>query len=290
MIRRCFVKILFCLTLGLASCSLNNQTRDVFAQERIGLSENITLSGPEFESNEKQYRETVMGLYQEQVYPVRLSVILIIICIVLLLFSLTVIFLLRQNKKLRRINLELSRSREGSDELKINNIKIELRTREAEKNALRTELESKENALASKLLSLSRANEFLKNLRKQIARKRKRTKGYEKKKYLNELFQETSKHLNNNIWQEFELLFASGNCSFIVELSKVHSDLTLNDKRLCYLILTGLNTKEIAIVMSKSYRSVEMGRHRLREKLGLTPQEDLNNYLLQFHYVKKQVM
>ncbi|MCF8236117.1 MAG: hypothetical protein K9G67_15965 [Bacteroidales bacterium] len=174
--------------------------------------------------------------------------------------------------------------------MKINNIQIELRASEAESKALRTELETKENELASKLLSLSRANEFLKNLRKKIAQKRKGMKGYEKKKYLNELYQETSKHLNNNIWEEFELLFASGNCNFIVELSKVHSDLTLNEKRLCYLVHMGLNTKEIAIVMSKSYRSVEMGRHRLREKLGLTPQKDLNNYLLQFHYEKKQVM
>jgi DNA-binding CsgD family transcriptional regulator len=43
-----------------------------------------------------------------------------------------------------------------------------------------------------------------------------------------------------------------------------------------------LNTKEIANLLGISVRGVEIGRYRVRKKLGLTRQDNLTNFLLRF--------
>lgn len=247
------------------------------------LVQSLMLKQLAMKYDQEKYRSTMLGLYREQYYLVRLSLILIVVSILLLVSTLTVLYLLRQNKKLRKADLELTKSQHLSDQLKIKNARLELQAKEAESRALKSELEYKDKELAAKLLSLSRLNEFLNFLRNKITDQKKAIKDYRKNKYFDEIDQEITKHVNNNIWEEFQLLYSSGNSSFATELTKAHPDLTVNEKRLSYLVLMGLNTKEIAGVMSKSYRSVEMARHRLRNKMGLDSDENLNTYFIQFH-------
>lgn len=65
-------------------------------------------------------------------------------------------------------------------------------------------------------------------------------------------------------------------------LIQLHPNLTTNEKRLCYLIVSGLGSKEISGVLAKNYRAVEMARHRLRQKLALDKEQGLEEYLLGF--------
>lgn len=271
--------------------AMGNDAMAEKAKERVNsiksqkdvLVQSLMLKELAMRYDQEKYRSTMLGLYREQYYLVRLSVILVMVSIVLLVSTLTVLYLLRQNKQLRKADLELTKSQHLSDQLKIKNTRLELQAKEAESRALKSDLEYKDKELAAKLLSLSRMNEFLNFLRSKITDQKKAIRDYHKNKYFDEIDQEITKHLNNNIWEEFELLYSSGNSSFVTELTKAHPNLTVNEKRLSYLVLMGLNTKEIAGVMSKSYRSVEMARHRLRNKMGLDSDENLNTYLIQFY-------
>jgi tetratricopeptide (TPR) repeat protein len=67
--------------------------------------------------------------------------------------------------------------------------------------------------------------------------------------------------------------------SFYESLTKDFPNLTRNDIRLCSLIRLDMGTKEIATLQNINPSSVKMSRNRLRKKLNLTPDEQLNKFL-----------
>lgn len=230
----------------------------------------------------RQEQDEISGLYQERFLLIRSSRILIAGILVLLIATLVLFKMFRQNKKMVDKEAELKTERQKATDLQLQNAALEVKARKAEAKALQVDLEAKNMALATKLLNLSKVNEFLSVLRQNIRQMMDHPKRKPDEAYLKELDHKISVHLNTKVWEEFELLYASGGSSFVSRLSEVHPDLTINDKRLCYLILSDLTTKEISDILSKSYRSVEMARHRLRNKLGLDRDSSLRDYLLKY--------
>ena len=51
------------------------------------------------------------------------------------------------------------------------------------------------------------------------------------------------------------------------------------DRRICAYLKMGLRTKEIASLMNMTPRSVEMTRHRIRRKMGLSRTDNLSSLL-----------
>lgn len=86
--------------------------------------------------------------------------------------------------------------------------------------------------------------------------------------------QEPSKEIQSDL----DVYFNKVDPSFYVRLLKLHPDLTPNERRLCALLHLDLNTKEIATLMRKSARAVEVSRGRLRKKIGLQTKSNINNY------------
>lgn len=88
--------------------------------------------------------------------------------------------------------------------------------------------------------------------------------------YLKKMLLEVNDARRNTFLREFEFNFARAYPGFIEKLNRTYPDLTPNDRRLCAFMKLQLATKEIAQITAKSNRAVEMGRIRLRKKLGLT--------------------
>jgi DNA-binding CsgD family transcriptional regulator len=72
------------------------------------------------------------------------------------------------------------------------------------------------------------------------------------------------------------------NSGFFFKLSESFPDLTEKDKNLCALVRMNLTSKEIASINNISERSVITARYRLRRKLNLDNDENLNAFLNQF--------
>ncbi len=257
---------------------ISEQLKEVSAQNNV-LFQHMMMKELLTNYEKIEYKKEILGLYQEQYFLVRLTFVLIAISILLVAALLIVFKFLQQHKNLREKERELSLLRQQEDALKIKNTALELSAKAADQRALETKLEAQDQKLAAKLMTLSQMNEFLNHLRKMLASKEKSMQKSDAKIHCNELVVEINKHLNNNIWEEFEILYASGNSNFINKLNELHPGLTTNEKRLSYLIVTGLRSKEIASVMSKNYRAVEMARHRLRTRLGLEKNQPLEGYL-----------
>jgi len=100
---------------------------------------------------------------------IKYSRILVAVSIIFFLVALISIVILRQKKKIRLKEKELLESIKLSDKLKEKNAELSHQKRQAEEIILKTDLEIKETALASKLLSLSQIHEFLTTIKQKIS-------------------------------------------------------------------------------------------------------------------------
>jgi FixJ family two-component response regulator len=86
--------------------------------------------------------------------------------------------------------------------------------------------------------------------------------------------------INKQEWKAFETNLNQIHNEFIINLSKKYTNLTSKDIKLCVLLKMNLTSKEIAPIMNISFRGVELQRYRLRKKLGISQDENLNKFLI----------
>ena len=67
--------------------------------------------------------------------------------------------------------------------------------------------------------------------------------------------------------------------SFLLHLKEKHSTLSKSEVKMCSMLLLGMSTKDIANALNISYESAKKNRHRIRKKLNLTLEDNLEDYL-----------
>ncbi len=147
---------------------------------------------------------------------------------------------------------------------------------------LNTELDYKKKDLTNFAINISNNQEWAFSLQQKLE-KLKSSTGKRRAKELQGLELE----IKNKIWvdkgtDDFYTKVDSLSSSFFDKLTKQFKGLTKNEIRLCSLIKLDLDTKQIAVLQNISPASVKMNRHRLRKKLNLAPEDDLNLFLRSF--------
>ena len=97
----------------------------------------------------------------------------------------------------------------------------------------------------------------------------------------------TIKLLNQNAeldkdWEQFAQHFDQVHEDFLKRLRDTYPQLTPKDQRLCTYLKMNLSTKEIAPLMNISVRGVEISRYRLRKKIELPTETNLNEFMMNF--------
>ena len=139
---------------------------------------------------------------------------------------------------------------------------------------LKQDIENKNKELASSTMSLIKKNEFLNKIKNEL----KNTSNDEK---LVSVIQIIDKNINNSDdWKMFEEAFNNADKGFFKKIKKVHPKLTANDLRLCMYLRMNLSSKEIAPLLNISPRSIEIKRYRLRKKINLERNVNLNDYFI----------
>lgn len=87
---------------------------------------------------------------------------------------------------------------------------------------------------------------------------------------------------NESNWEEFQHYFTMVHPEFYRRIDEMHPELTPKERKLCALISLGLSTKDIASLTLREIRSVESSRNRLRKKLGLSTEVNLEDYMHRF--------
>jgi DNA-binding CsgD family transcriptional regulator len=127
------------------------------------------------------------------------------------------------------------------------------------------------------VLQVERKNEILLNLRgavREVVSKEKVTGIKSIDKIINNGF------ALDDDFENFKMNFENVYPSFFTQLQqKADGDLTQLDLKYCAYINMGLSSKEIANLLHIEPTSVRMTRYRLKQKLALEKEEDLNSFI-----------
>lgn len=144
----------------------------------------------------------------------------------------------------------------------------------------------KELALENSNQALTHAQSTLKNLTKRV---RENNLLIEKLKEINntEVNQELLKQLKTSIiltnddWAEYKMLFVEVYPEFINSLQQLYPDLTPSEIRCLCLEKLYLSNKEMGSILGVSSSSIMVTKHRIRKKLSLNDQKELEKLVAQ---------
>ncbi len=109
------------------------------------------------------------------------------------------------------------------------------------------------------------------------------TKGEDREKEIEALESEIKKKIRiDESTEPFHEHIEQVSSGFYVELNEKYPDLTKNEVRLCTLVKMSLDNKAIATLQNIDISSVKKGIYRLRKKLRLDPEDDLDAFLRNF--------
>jgi DNA-binding CsgD family transcriptional regulator len=148
---------------------------------------------------------------------------------------------------------------------------------------LESEIQLKNTELASTTMNLIQQGEMLVKVKEEFIRMKKvheMDKDSEDYKKIIRMLGENKVKKN---WEQFAVHFDKVHSDFLVSLKDRYPNLTPSELKLCAYLRLNLSSKEIAQIMNITIKSVELARHRLRKKLGIEPQVNLFNFLLNFH-------
>ena len=160
--------------------------------------------------------------------------------------------------------------------------KQRLKYRVLENELLNSEIEYKKKDLANLAINISENQKWAQVLANKIDAM-KGSSGRQRAKYLADLENE----INNKIWidedaKSIQDKIDTLSSAFYEKLNSQFNNLSKTDIKLCALIRMNIDNKQIAILQNISPSSVKMSRYRLRKKLNLSQDQDLNKFLNTF--------
>ncbi|MDR2802262.1 MAG: hypothetical protein LBB31_03490 [Prevotellaceae bacterium] len=192
-----------------------------------------------------------------------------ILGLLLLFFSYKIGYgqLQRQHQKLLRKEEERRREELAQQEQKIIRLKNE---------KLEAEVLFKAKELAVSAMAITQKNNVLLTLKQELQKE-------DSAKNIKHIVKLINKNLaSEKDWQVFEANFDLIHDRFFRNLKERSAQLTPRDLKLCAYLRLNLTTKEIAQLTGNSVRGVEVARFRLRKKLQLAPEQNLNEFMLEF--------
>ena len=151
---------------------------------------------------------------------------------------------------------------------------------EIEKQGLNEKLEFQNKELTTNVVYLSKMNELVVAIAEKL-KKLDMSEGSPNSKIIQSVISELEQTSNTDTWKEFEVRFQNVHVDFYKKLGEQFPDLTPNELKLCAFMRLNMSTKEISAITYQSQNSITVARSRLRQKLGVTRDENLINFLSQ---------
>lgn len=150
------------------------------------------------------------------------------------------------------------------------------------KQKYRDEIAGKDREMVSSLVQIAQKNEMVLYLRKNLSVIRNTLPAPIQKK-VTDMLQKIDENQRRQVfnWEDFKFHFEKVHQGFFTRLKGKYPGLTAKDQRLCAYINLGLATRDIAGLINITPESAEIGRIRLRKKLGLNRSDNLFTFLQQ---------
>lgn len=177
------------------------------------------------------------------------------------------------NKKLQEEANQLRKDREESERI-VESLKLE---------KLQSEVVLKNSELASSAMLLLQKNELLSKVKEDVRKVHVDIKDKDVKKHLAKILRSIKKEEDQDKeWERFAFHFDQVHSNFLKRLRKNYPDLSPKDQKLSAYLRMNLSTKEIAPLLNISVRGVEVSRYRLRKKLDLEGDTNLNDFMMTY--------
>ncbi len=159
----------------------------------------------------------------------------------------------------------------------------ELELQQLEKEKLENEINFKNKELAMSTMNLLQKNETLTAIRSEVEKIEKNIKDPQAKKEVKKIISllRSDDRLDDD-WNNFSIHFDQAHHQFLKRIKEAYPKLTPKDQKLCAYLRMNLSTKEIAPLLKISVRGVEISRYRLRKKLELAKEINLNDFMMNF--------
>ena len=148
------------------------------------------------------------------------------------------------------------------------------KTKQLEIEKTKELLELKNKELAASALQLIEKDEFLKDLKIKVREGGEKVKIHE----LNKVLRTVSVNNNKN-WDEFKMRFIDVNKEFYDAIFEKFPKLSQGDQKICALIKLNFSSKDMARLLGISVESVHTVRHRIRKKMGLERNVNLEEFI-----------
>jgi DNA-binding CsgD family transcriptional regulator len=152
-----------------------------------------------------------------------------------------------------------------------------------EKEKLESELTLKSKELASSTMTIIKKNEILVNIREEVVTQKNALGTQYPNKYYDKLIKIIDENISSeDDWAIFQTNFDRIHENFFRNLHIRYPELTPNDLRFCAYLRLNLSSKDIAHLMNISLKGVEVGRYRIRKKIGLPSGKSLTEFMIEF--------
>lgn len=152
-----------------------------------------------------------------------------------------------------------------------------------EKEVLESELKLKSKEIAESTMTIIKKNEMLQSIRKEIDEQKKLLGSQYPKKYYDRLIKLVDENLTSeDDWAVFQANFDRIHENFFRNLKIQYPQLTSNDLRFCAYLRLNLTSKDIAHLMNITLKGVEVGRYRIRKKLGVPSSKNLTEFMIEY--------
>lgn len=193
--------------------------------------------------------------------------------LVSLLFAIALLKFYRRTKKQKAQLIILEEEK--------NHIKNIFSGNEEELETLREKVTTIERSLVSSQLNYERQQSTLVKVTEYLKNMVRNEKPENLKRQLRSLSRDIESNLNHeDRWELFAKQFEQVHPQFFGLLIKQFPDLTNKDLRLCAYVRLGMDNQEIANILSIESSSVIKARHRMKKKMQLKKEQDINQYLL----------
>lgn len=188
------------------------------------------------------------------------------ISILIVLLAVLIVTVIRQYRINRQLNTKM-------EDIRVDD--------ESQIFELRDEIEKKSNELTTTSLLIVKFNElsYLLNTKLRILRANlsSRSKEMDLVKEMEGIIQQFAPEKS---WEQFNHYFEQISPEFYDKLDILYPDLTIGEKRICTLISLNLTSNDIASLIGKSSKAVNMAKWRIRKKMKIDADENIADVLL----------
>ena len=152
-----------------------------------------------------------------------------------------------------------------------------------ENEKLESELTVKSKELAVSTMTIIKKNEILVTIKEEVIFQKNALGSQYPNKYYDKLIRLLDENLSSeDDWAIFQTNFDRIHENFFRNLHSRFPDLTPNDFRFCAYLRLNLSSKDIAHLMNISLKGVEVGRYRVRKKIGIPSTKSLTEFMIEF--------